>query len=591
MAIEDFDQVTIEAAKLRPFSKFIMSIGELPTSYLDSLSYAEQVTWFCDYLQNHVIPAVNNNATALEEVQNLMTELQTYVSSYFDNLDVQEEVNIKLDAMAEDGTLEALISQYVDNNVKRIYTDLSTLKNTNLSNNIKVQTLGYHTINDGGGANYIIRDTQPTNYYESLNNGNYAELILGDVINIEMFGAVGDGTTNDTTSIKNAINVAKNNNVKLTTCGKTYLINEDLTLNSTYFDLNSGTLKAPLNNKITLTKDNKNDLTTNGGTLINGTLEKIKVYVEKGHNNLSYININEWVGNAIETNDSFEDFISNIRLLNNSNSIDLVGIYNNSSDETFSYIYGVGAYTGIVNKGADCIFDNIHLWLNVNNTFAGSSFMKLEGTCSNITNCCCDSYENCFNFINTYLKLNIDNFLWINNSTLFQNKNFNMFIGQTTGHSIKGKIICRLSFFNSVNNKLYLNNAYELRFTLIDGLPQDKIGRYNYTTLNTLISGTDGTFHESSIIELNDGKLTIDAMLYANGTTTTGFTLDLTSFVDYTHYATRGFSPVVTNNYQSTGIIEYILANGILTVSIPSQSTGTTSINSIPLKLEIPYRQ
>ncbi len=37
MAIEDFDQVTIEPAKLRPFSKFIMSIGELPTSYLDSL--------------------------------------------------------------------------------------------------------------------------------------------------------------------------------------------------------------------------------------------------------------------------------------------------------------------------------------------------------------------------------------------------------------------------------------------------------------------------------------------------------------------------------------------------------------------------
>ena len=114
MAIEDFDQVTIEASHLRPFSKFIMSIGELPTSYLDSLSYAEQVTWFCDYLQNNVIPAINNNADALEEVQNLMTQLQDYVSDYFENLDVQDEINNKLDQMAEDGSLTAIIGNYVD---------------------------------------------------------------------------------------------------------------------------------------------------------------------------------------------------------------------------------------------------------------------------------------------------------------------------------------------------------------------------------------------------------------------------------------------------------------------------------------------
>ena len=114
MAIEDFDQVTIASAKLRPFSKFIMSIGELPTSYLDSLSYAEQVTWFCDYLQNHVIPALNNNAAALQEVQNLMTQLQEYVDDYFNNLDVQEEINNKLDQMAEDGSLYSLIQRFVN---------------------------------------------------------------------------------------------------------------------------------------------------------------------------------------------------------------------------------------------------------------------------------------------------------------------------------------------------------------------------------------------------------------------------------------------------------------------------------------------
>ena len=107
MAIEDFDQVTIAPAKLRPFSKFIMSIGELPTSYLDSLSYAEQVTWFCDYLQNQVIPALNNNATALEEVQNLYNELVDYLN----NIDVQEEIDNKLDQMVEDGTLDIIVQR------------------------------------------------------------------------------------------------------------------------------------------------------------------------------------------------------------------------------------------------------------------------------------------------------------------------------------------------------------------------------------------------------------------------------------------------------------------------------------------------
>lgn len=41
------------------------------------------------------------------------TELHDYVHDYFDNLDVQEEINNKLDEMAEDGTLTTLISNYL----------------------------------------------------------------------------------------------------------------------------------------------------------------------------------------------------------------------------------------------------------------------------------------------------------------------------------------------------------------------------------------------------------------------------------------------------------------------------------------------
>ena len=40
-------------------------------------------------------------------------ELHTYVHDYFDNLDVQDEINNKLDSMADDGTLTTLIGDYV----------------------------------------------------------------------------------------------------------------------------------------------------------------------------------------------------------------------------------------------------------------------------------------------------------------------------------------------------------------------------------------------------------------------------------------------------------------------------------------------
>ena len=97
----------IKIEKLNPFGRMCISLGMLPSSYKESLTYEEQLLWFMNYLQENVIPAVNNNADALEELQN-------YVSHYFDNLDVQEEINNKLDEMAEDGSLTALIKSYVD---------------------------------------------------------------------------------------------------------------------------------------------------------------------------------------------------------------------------------------------------------------------------------------------------------------------------------------------------------------------------------------------------------------------------------------------------------------------------------------------
>lgn len=99
---------------LPPFKYFCSSIGAIPSSYLETMSYDETLIWLCNYLKETVIPTVNNTGNAVTELQNLYMQLEDYVNHYFDNLDVQEEINNKLDDMATSGQLTEIIKSYVD---------------------------------------------------------------------------------------------------------------------------------------------------------------------------------------------------------------------------------------------------------------------------------------------------------------------------------------------------------------------------------------------------------------------------------------------------------------------------------------------
>ena len=66
-----------------------------------------------EYL-NNVITNNNEQNKVVTNLYNAYIELQDYVNNYFGNLDVQEEINHKLDEMAESGELTDLIKAYVD---------------------------------------------------------------------------------------------------------------------------------------------------------------------------------------------------------------------------------------------------------------------------------------------------------------------------------------------------------------------------------------------------------------------------------------------------------------------------------------------
>lgn len=103
----------IKPKGIEPLKHICMTIGELPSSYLETMTYYEMLIWFTKFLKERMIPALDNNALAVEELQNLYIELRNYVNNYFDNLDVQEEINNKLDQMLEDGTLGDIITEYI----------------------------------------------------------------------------------------------------------------------------------------------------------------------------------------------------------------------------------------------------------------------------------------------------------------------------------------------------------------------------------------------------------------------------------------------------------------------------------------------
>lgn len=75
---------------------------------------------------NKIIEKVNQAGEQTENLTNAFIELQNYVNNYFENLDVQEEINNKLDEMAEGGELAEIINQ-------EIFTELNNrvLQNTN----------------------------------------------------------------------------------------------------------------------------------------------------------------------------------------------------------------------------------------------------------------------------------------------------------------------------------------------------------------------------------------------------------------------------------------------------------------------------
>lgn len=124
------DNPNIEVIKAKQTGLFTNYIYKaIPLAFDESMSYYETLCGLLNYLKNTILPTLNNNADAVSELQNLYIELKTYVDNYFTNLDVQDEINNKLDEMVEDGTLENIINQEIFGEIENYIKEDNLLKN------------------------------------------------------------------------------------------------------------------------------------------------------------------------------------------------------------------------------------------------------------------------------------------------------------------------------------------------------------------------------------------------------------------------------------------------------------------------------
>ena len=212
-------------------------------------------------------------------------ELKTFVDDYFENLDVQEEINNKLDQMTDDGTLQEIITEYIQANVAWTFDTVADMKaSTNLIDGSYAKTLGYHSLNDEGGAFYVITDeVDATKHQETLDSGLYATLIFGEEVNVKQYGAYGDGTHDDTTAIQNTLNSGLNVYIP----AGTYLVSSPLSMP---FNIS---LNGESRSRTTILSTIENDFTIKYGSSYDyngykGKISNLKFYSENEANSKPY---------------------------------------------------------------------------------------------------------------------------------------------------------------------------------------------------------------------------------------------------------------------------------------------------------------
>lgn len=256
------------------------------------------------------------------------------------------------------------------------------------SNNLKagalVKTQGFYTAGDGGGADYVVKDT--ANNYTldeasiiTLKNNLFAHLIIQDVLNVKQMGAYGDGIHDDTNVLKNKIFLSGNHDLDYLTIyfpDGNYLISETLETSTDY----PRSIRMEKNSRIFTETDDLEYLIRLGrwgttkwnGSIIGGILDandKAKCcFGASSYNYFSYQDVScrnfKLYGVHTNPNDipSYWFRGNNMYFKNRTEWVGSTSIRCGNVDNFFTDVFSEGVHKGIYLRDKTMV-TNMHHWL------------------------------------------------------------------------------------------------------------------------------------------------------------------------------------------------------------------------------------
>lgn len=256
-----------------------------------------------------------------------------------------------------------------------------------LESSYLVQTLGYYEENDGGAADYLIREKTDADVEDGgtimfLGNGFVAELIVGDSINVEQFGAKGDGVNDDTEAIQKAIDSGLKvvlNPKKKYMFSKTLNITKPIVLEGNYADLTYTGTETGIYFNAENIESHKRDLGSVTNIMLHApnadkaiewncaiktVLRNIKIYDFK-HYGIYF--------KAAGYESRFENIYLAARKTNST-----VGIYGNIADMDFGALYGMNVEKFMEITSTATNIELVHAWCANLSIFGDEPSMSTE---------------------------------------------------------------------------------------------------------------------------------------------------------------------------------------------------------------------
>lgn len=220
--------------RLHPFKWFIL---ENYPFLEDSIDVLTNYQLFCKLgeMYNKQVDSINTLGIQVENI-----------TDWFDNLDVQEEINNKLDEMAESGDLEEIISAYLNTKALLCFDTIEDLKSAdNLANGCFAKTLGYYSVNDGGSATYKIRTITNDDVVDDMiiielsDNTLIAELIPENktINSIQVGCKIEDNTFDNGIKLNAILNWCNTNHINFNFLGGRYYVDTPISINEKLFSI------------------------------------------------------------------------------------------------------------------------------------------------------------------------------------------------------------------------------------------------------------------------------------------------------------------------------------------------------------------